>query len=315
MSKLVTVVGIALTALACGPAGDSSSLRDGLGHQSGEPSGEDQAQKKDGASPGEGGAGGAALGGQGGGAPAVGADVCDNGLDDDGNGQVDDGCGCAVGNSQQCFLGDPALAGKGPCNWGTQQCVDAGSADEFTVGKWGPCEGSGKPAAETCDGDDDDCNGVVDDGCECTDGSTQPCQTKCGDGKQKCLDGKWSACDGPQPDQNGNCTLTLNLNVDGDCVCAPACPPQAPFPIGCKIDFQGGNPNGCVAWAGSGKLYFQEGVKCNAGHLTGYVICSSVAGPPLNAANCPINKPSPHYGTKPSDCPEIDDGDPDSCYF
>jgi hypothetical protein len=63
------------------------------------------------------------------------------------------------------------------------------------------------------------------------------------------------------------------------------------------------------------QLYFQEGVACNAGYLTGTVTCSSVPGPPLDATNCPINKPSPHWGSKPSDCPAINSGSPSSCYF
>ena len=107
----------------------------------------------------------------------------------------------------------------------------------------------------------------------------------------------------------------VNLNVDGDCVCAPACPADVPFIVGCKIDFQGSNTNGCVAPAKDGRIYFQEGVKCDSGHLTGYVLCSSVAGGALDQNNCPINKSDPHFGSKPSTCPKIESGTPDGCYF
>src|SRR5690349_4711633 len=42
-------------------------------------------------------------------------EICGNGLDDDGDGQPDNGCPCMAGKTQPCFLGKPALAGKGVC--------------------------------------------------------------------------------------------------------------------------------------------------------------------------------------------------------
>jgi hypothetical protein len=119
----------------------------------------------------------------------------------------------------------------------------------------------------------------------------------------------------PTPAPAPDAPRKVNLNVDGDCICAPACPADVPFIVGCKIDFQGSNTNGCVAPAKNGRIYFQEGVKCDAGHLTGYVLCSSVAGGALDQNNCPINKSNPHFGSKPSECPDIESGTPDSCFF
>src|SRR5689334_5943245 len=66
------------------------------------------------------------------------AEICANGLDDDRNGQVDDGCSCAPGTSQRCFMGDPSRAGKGECSWGMQGCTGKG---EF--GHWEACTGYG----------------------------------------------------------------------------------------------------------------------------------------------------------------------------
>jgi hypothetical protein len=68
-----------------------------------------------------------------------------NGIDDDCNGMVDDvaGAGTACGQSN-----------VSPCKLGSLQCV----GNTFT------CVGAIDPAAETCNGKDDDCDGSVDEG-------------------------------------------------------------------------------------------------------------------------------------------------------
>lgn len=116
---------------------------------------------------GSGGSGGGTggSGGSDGGAPPS-LEVCGNGLDDDGNGLPDDGCACEEGAEQDCFAGEPALAGVGACEWGKQTCEKSGG--EVNSGQWGACTGSGAPSPDTCgDGIDNDCNGTVDDGCAC----------------------------------------------------------------------------------------------------------------------------------------------------
>jgi hypothetical protein len=350
MNRISLLLGLAMAVAACGSAdGEGPSYASGQGVSS---------NGKSDAPAGNAGAAGHGTGEKAIGAPntspSAGSEVCGDGLDNNGDGNVDERCTCTIGTTQKCFAGDAAKAGNGVCKFGTQSCVKAAGTNEFQGSKWDVCKGSGTPSVEACDGVDNDCNGTVDDNCDCKNGDTQDCSTACGSGKQSCTGGKWSDCNAPQPDANGtcacqagdtqdcstacgqgkqscaggkwtdcdalqpdangNCFVQMNINVDGDCVCAPACPSNAPYPVGCQIDFQGGNSNGCVALAGNGALYFQEGVKCDAGHLTGFVICSSLPGDPLNATNCPINKSDPHYGKKPSDCPEITGGDPQSCY-
>lgn len=157
----------------------------------------------------------------------------------------------------------------------TQTCVKLGTGELAATG-WGPCDA-------------------------CTSPPPEPAPPTCPDGGV--------------PASDGSCPRKMNLNVDGDCVCAPACPADAPYIVGCKIDFQGSNANGCVAPAKNGRIYFQEGVKCDEGHLSGYVLCSSSPGAALDQTNCPINKSDPHFGSKPSNCPSIESGTPDSCYF
>ncbi|MBI3201270.1 MAG: hypothetical protein HYZ29_06965 [Myxococcales bacterium] len=298
--------------VACGPDPSDGDVASNAGASGAPGSGGSHATGSGGAGASS---GGLSLGGaSSGGSAGAGAELCDDGLDNDGNGLVDEDCTCSPGATQQCYDGPAAEAGKGACAFGVQECVAPGNG-EIVQPRWGACTGSGAPTPETCNGKDDDCDGVVDDGCDCVTGAQKACSTKCGSGAQKCVAGKWGECDAQQPSATGSCTQKVNIDVDGDCVCAPPCPASAPYLVGCKIDFQGGNPNGCVAPAKGGQLYFQEGVKCDAGHLKGYIMCSDVPGPPLGPGNCPINKSDPHWGSKPSQCPDITSGKPASCYF
>ena len=104
-----------------------------------------------------------------------GREVCANGLDDDGDGMVDEGCPCIPGTSQRCYPRAAAEVGRGPCAQGTQGCEGEG---EF--GTWTECVGAVTPVAEVCgDGLDQDCTGAADDGdaCLCRPGATEPCYT------------------------------------------------------------------------------------------------------------------------------------------
>lgn len=82
---------------------------------------------------------------------AGGVEQCDT-IDNDCNGTVDEGCACTPNGSKMPCGPDTET---GACVRGTQIC---------TGGVWSSCEGSVFPTPETCNGLDDDCDNVVDDG-------------------------------------------------------------------------------------------------------------------------------------------------------
>jgi hypothetical protein len=170
---------------------------------------------------------------------------------------------CRLDQSRLCYEGDTAEIGKGPCAQGSQSCL--AGPDEFT--HWGPCVGAVAPTVEVCNGEDDDCDGTVDD-----------------------------VADG--------CTVTITVDLDGDCLDV-LCPDDLPYVLGCDVTFEGGDPRGCVALIEMGQgLYFQEGNDCGAGRLTGTITCGASAGMPLSPALCPIDKEEPIYAPSPDFCPD-----------
>ena len=64
------------------------------------------------------------------------SEICGNGLDDDCDGQVDEGCPCTMGTVESCFKGDPSFANNPAypgCFSGSQHCTE--------LGTWGDCVG------------------------------------------------------------------------------------------------------------------------------------------------------------------------------
>ena len=129
------------------------------------------------------------------------SEVCDN-LDNDCNNQVDDGL------QRTCYTGASGTQRRGLCQSGVETC---------TAGKWGSCVGEITPVPEICDGKDNNCNGLLDDGnpnsgASCSTGQSGPCAkgiTLCQGGTLVCqattptseiCDGKDNNCDGKVDD-------------------------------------------------------------------------------------------------------------------
>jgi hypothetical protein len=75
-----------------------------------------------------------------------------NGVDDNCNGVIDEGCTCRDGLQRPCYDGPPETRGVGECKDGAFICRG---------GQWSGCEGSVLPSIEYCDPYDQNCNGQV----------------------------------------------------------------------------------------------------------------------------------------------------------
>lgn len=140
---------------------------------------------------------------------------------------------CTLGTKQSCFTSGPGCTKSndtwicnGICRTGTQQCVLFAQGE---CPKWTKCEGETPPATqESCDQIDNNCDGKIDEGCECQDGKKQSCYTKnkgcekangsftckgpCQTGTQTCENGKWGACVGEKAPSTEICD-----DKDNDC--------------------------------------------------------------------------------------------------
>jgi streptogramin lyase len=185
-------------------------------------------------------------------------EMCGNELDDDCDGLTDEDCDCdyrcecVTGEpcvcepptDQPCYEGPFGTGGVGLCGGGVRDCIA-----DATGNRWGMCQGQTLPAAEcaggAADGVDQDCDGLIDEGCRDADGDGSPWPTDCDDGDamvnpgapEVCNDrdddcdrvadeGVTNACGGcGMPAATDDCATMLDDDCDGvvndGCVCTP----------------------------------------------------------------------------------------------
>jgi hypothetical protein len=88
-------------------------------------------------------------------------ELCGNDVDEDCDGDLDNGCACDPGTSEPCYSGLEATRGVGACEDGMRTCAVSDG-----VATWGGCEGDTTPETEICGNDvDEDCDDELDNDC------------------------------------------------------------------------------------------------------------------------------------------------------
>jgi hypothetical protein len=162
-----------------------------------------------------------------------------NGLDNDCDGVTDvcatcdPGCQCAQGDpactckpptNQPCYTGPVGTVGVGECKKGVHDCTYNQEQQKYI---WTECEGQQPPAvAEVCgDGLDNDCDKVIDNGCnKDKDGDGYETLTDCDDSDPAIHPGAVEACDGIDNNCDGRidegCSGCIK-NEQKDCYSGP----------------------------------------------------------------------------------------------
>lgn len=182
---------------------------------------------------------------------------CHDGIDNDGDALIDENdLGCAspcdtsespseYGNRLTCMPGDNSRLGSGDQRCLTECFLAAALTTNVDVDEGGPvCA----PAPESCDGLDNDCDGLVDEGCpvcalELCDGLDNDCDGQVDEGCPVCApqpelcDGVDNDCDGVVDEGCALCVLAQEVcnGADNNCdaLVDEGCPSCVPAPDVC----------------------------------------------------------------------------------
>ena len=127
---------------------------------------------------------------------------------------------CTPGEVQACYEGPSGSSGVGACRPGTAVCG--------ALGRWGECRGQQLPASELCDGRDNDCDGLADEGVTNACGGCLPLQGNPGDtcnacGALACNGPDGLRCDEPPRNACGVCGGPEVTGLGQSCTSADGC--------------------------------------------------------------------------------------------
>jgi MYXO-CTERM domain-containing protein len=114
---------------------------------------------------------------------------------------------CSEGQTRSCYEGPASTGSVGACQDGTQACAQ---------GQWGECDGQVMPSAEACNAVDDDCDGVVDEGCGVDAGADGEVGPDAWDGE---VESDGQAEGGAEPAPEAGAKVVSSDESDGGCGC------------------------------------------------------------------------------------------------
>lgn len=146
-------------------------------------------------------------------------EICNNGLDDDCDGQIDENCDkdnfCRPYDKKTCYSADISTVNLGICHSGKQTCLENNKWDST-------CKDEITPIEEICNNAlDDNCNGKIDEGCTCQNNQKQSCFSgnesqkgigECKAGIQTCINHIWGECANEVLPEDEKCD-----NLDNNC--------------------------------------------------------------------------------------------------
>jgi hypothetical protein len=245
--------------------------------------------------------GGATMGGSGGSSTTSSATCqpkardCTSTQDNNCNGIPDNQettyCACPVGQKRDCR---DQYDGIGICKKGSQTCE---ASTDKTTSSWSECSGFVAPGTEVCDaaGEDENCDGRSNEGCECVNGTSIPCD--CGS-PTTCANGNKGTCSVTKV------TMYRDFDTDdhGEAQATQVCPGTAGYVEShddCDDRDSAFHPGLSVCSSAT------QSKHCSSGGVTSYTTCDygcAGAGQCHSAADVTIGLPGYVSCTNVSNC-------------